>query len=129
MNCPQHPIRKRPKTCAICEGNLEGGVVGSKFELDDEGGLKPIYWPEEKAPTAQHPRTTPDGMAWLDPSGNQPVLDAKGVLLEPFVFQLSNGAKERWMPGAILPTPPAVYVAWAKVLEAKRAAIHKPKGG
>ena len=105
MDCPRHPIRKR-SNCETCQAP---------------------YLTEKDVKRAIAPRTTEDGMTWLDPDGNAPKLDAKGLLVEPFVLQLSNGARERWMPGAKLPMPPGQYRAWVAEIEAKRARTHKPK--
>jgi len=129
MDCPQHPIRKRPKACATCAANVGVSATNGKKPLpeDDDNTLKPVYWPEEAAPKPRSPRASDDGATWLDPDGNPPVVNAAGVLLEPFVFQLAHGTRERWMPGIRLPMAPAPYKAWADELAAKRARTIQPK--
>jgi hypothetical protein len=105
MDCPQHPIRKR-RNCETCQAP----------------------YPTGREPAKASPRTTEDGLTWLDPDGNAPKLDAKGLLVEPFVLQLGNGARERWMPGAKLPMSPGAYRAWVAEIEAKRAKAPAHKG-
>ena len=133
MDCPQHPIRKRPKACATCAANTHDHGQSSRKVRNahddgpDDGALKPPLWPEEAAPRPRSPRASENGATWLDPDGSPPVVNAQGVLVEPFVFQLSSGARERWMPGIRLPMAPAPYKAWADELAAKRARIIHPK--
>jgi len=108
MDCPQHPIRKRPKACATCAA--------------------PYVDTTRATPTKNaYPHVTEDGLTWLDPNSNPPTLDAKGRLAEPFVLELKYGGRESWGVGLKLPDTPAAFSAWAAELEAKRARIIKPK--
>lgn len=127
--CTRHPLRKRPKVCATCAANA-GTTVAQAINDDLPEGdyLRPVMWPEREAPKPRSPRLTADGATWLDPDGKPPVENSKGELVEPFVFQLANGARERWGVGLKLPDTPAKYRAWVAELRAARARIVKPKG-
>jgi hypothetical protein len=74
----------------------------------------------------KRPRLTSDQEQWLDPDGNTPKVDELGRLLEPFVFQMSNGKCERWGVGMRLPEAPAPYARWLVEIKAGRAWA-KPK--
>ena len=73
-------------------------------------------------------RHTDDGETWLDPDGNPPVEDKDGRLLQPFIFQLGNGARERWMPPLKLPQAPAPYARFVAEMEARHAKQQKVAG-
>jgi hypothetical protein len=110
VDCPKHPLRKRPKTCETC--------------------AKPYADPTKATATkTPWPYVTEDGAQWLDRDGNSPKLDMQGRLAEAFEFMPNkvHGVHERWGAGMKLPMTPAVFSAWAADLEAKRARTIKPK--
>lgn len=74
------------------------------------------------------PRTTTDGMTWLDPKGNAPKLDDKGRLQEEFVLTTDLGQKERWGVGTKLPLTPAVNLKWVLEIEEERKQKEKGSG-
>ncbi len=67
--------------------------------------------------------TTPDGLTWLDPSGNPPELDGAGRLLADFTLVRDDGTRERWVAGQRLsPYTRRQWQAVEAALTSKRAA-------
>ena len=129
MDCPKHPIRKRPKACQICAANLGTTVAEAVNAGREDGGLRPVFWPEDKPAPVVVQRVSEDGLTWLDRDGNPPKLDAKGRLTEPFVFipNAAHNCYERWGAGLTLPMTPVALRAFYAEEEARRARIHKRK--
>lgn len=65
----------------------------------------------------QTAHVTPDGLQWMDAEGNQPSIDLRGCLREPFMLTtfevdgVTPHRKERWLPPARLPLTPAALRA------------------
>jgi len=88
IKCAKHPQRKR-KGCEVCFGP----------EPQSEGTIR----------RNPYPHVTEDGLTWLDPDNNPPVVDDRGRLKESFVLELKYGARERWGVGLVLPQTPEAY--------------------
>jgi hypothetical protein len=75
---------------------------------------------------ARDPRTTADGLAWLDlATGAEPIVDDAGRLLGPAYIRHVSGATERWGAGLRPPMTPAAGELYRKACQRARDA-HRP---